>query len=86
MNELIALFQIINFNFFFKFFNKNLICIVEKRTLKIVDELIEKANINKNDLIPIIQNIYLGNTLAADDLKVLEVEDEMLNKLLDGDW
>lgn len=57
-----------------------------KRTLEIVDELIEKANINKNDLIPIVQNIYLGNTLAADDLKVLEVEENMLNKLLEGEW
>ncbi len=57
-----------------------------KRTLEIVDQLIEKANINKNDLIPIVQNIYLGNTLAADDLKVLEIEESMLNKLLDGDW
>ena len=57
-----------------------------KRTLEIVDQLIEKANINKNDLIPIVRNIYLGNTLAADDLKVLEIEESMLNKLLDGDW
>ena len=52
--------------------------------MDIVDQLIEKAKLNKNELYPLVQSIYLGKNLAADDLKLMEIDEEKLNYLLEG--
>jgi hypothetical protein len=54
------------------------------RTLDIVDELAEKAKLDKNELYPVVQSVFLGNNLAADDLKLMEIDEEKLNYLLEG--
>jgi sister chromatid cohesion protein DCC1 len=45
----------------------------------------EKAKLNKNELEPLIQHIYLGSSvLANEEYKLLEMDEEKLNYLLDG--
>ena len=56
----------------------------KKRTFEAVDELVEKAKLNKNELYPSVQNIYLGGSLANDEFKLLEVDEEKLKYLLEG--
>ena len=44
----------------------------------------DKAKLNKNELYPIVQTVYLGKSLAADDLKLMEIDEDKLNYLLEG--
>jgi hypothetical protein len=37
-----------------------------------------------NDLKPMVQDIYFGDTIVSDDLKLLEVDQSMLDYLLEG--
>ena len=52
--------------------------------LDTIDQLVEKAKLNKNELYPIVQTFYLGKNLAADNLKLMEIDEEKLNYLLEG--
>ena len=54
------------------------------RSLDIVDQLIDKAKLNKGELYPLVQSIYMGKNLAADDLKLMEIDEDKLNYLLEG--
>jgi hypothetical protein len=45
---------------------------------------VDKAKLNKNELYPIVQTVYLGKSLAADDLKLMEIDEDKLNYLLEG--
>ncbi len=56
----------------------------KKRNLDTIDQLVEKAKLNKNELYPIVQTVYLGKNLAADNLKLMEIDEEKLNYLLEG--
>ena len=49
-----------------------------------MDRLLGAARLEKDDFHPIAQTIYLGSNIASDDLKLLEVDEENLNFLLDG--
>lgn len=55
------------------------------RTQQLIDELIEKAKLNKEELTPFIQHIYLGDSVTAnDEYKLLELDEDKLDYLLDG--
>ena len=56
----------------------------KNRNLDTIDQLVEKAKLNKNELYPIVQTVYLGKNLAADNLKLMEIDEEKLNYLLEG--
>jgi hypothetical protein len=49
-----------------------------------VKNLLEKAKINECDLIPIVQNIYLGPNLTSDEYKLLEIDEDKLEYLKQG--
>ncbi len=65
------------------FRSKIFVCIKKFSSIEIVNELIEKAKLNKNELKPLVQNIYLAKSLAADDIKLLELDEEKLQYLLE---
>jgi len=56
----------------------------KNRNLDTIDQLVDKAKLNKNELYPIVQTVYLGKNLAADNLKLMEIDEEKLNYLLEG--
>lgn len=58
--------------------------IKNKRNMEIVDELVEKAKINREDLTPIVQNIYLTDSIASEEYKLLELDQAKLDYLLQG--
>ena len=49
-----------------------------------IDKLLHRANIDTKDLKPLVQNIYFGETIVSDDLKLFEVDQAMLDYLLEG--
>jgi hypothetical protein len=50
----------------------------------VVDDLIDKAKINKQDLMPVVQNIHLTSGISSDEYKLLELDQEKLAYLLEG--
>lgn len=56
----------------------------KKRTIDITDKVLDAAKLDKNDYLPITQSIYLSKHIANDDLKLLEIDEENLNYLLEG--
>ena len=54
------------------------------RTIDIVDDLVDKAKLNKDDLMPLVQNVNLTNTIANDEYRLMELDQEKLNYLLEG--
>lgn len=55
-----------------------------KRNFELVDKLLHRANINQNDLKPLVQNVYFGNTIVSDEYKILQVDQPMLDYLMEG--
>ena len=53
------------------------------RNHNLISELVEKANLTKNDLYPIIQTIFLGKTLATDDFELKSLDEERLSYFVD---
>ncbi len=49
-----------------------------------VDKLLFRAGIDTKDLKPLVQNIYFGESIVSDDLKLFEVDQNMLDYLLEG--
>jgi len=56
----------------------------QKREMATIDKLLHRANIDTKDLKPLVQNIYFGETIVSDDLKLFEVDQAMLDYLLEG--
>lgn len=54
------------------------------RSIEIVNELLDKAKLNKNDLKPTVQNIYLGKSIASDEIKLIELDEAKIQYLIDG--
>ena len=54
------------------------------RSVELVDELLEKANLNAGELMPLVQNVYLTKTIAADDLTLMQLDEAKLQYLLEG--
>ncbi len=58
--------------------------LLNNRKLETVDRLLDAARLDKDDFYPNVQTIYLGSNITNDDLKLLEVDEENLNFLLEG--
>lgn len=55
------------------------------RSKELLDELIEKAKLNKDELEPLVQHIYLSDSLTAnEEYKLLELDEDSLDYLLEG--
>lgn len=55
------------------------------RSQELLDELIDKAKLNKDDLEPLVQHIYLSDSLTEnEEYKLLEMDEDGLNYLLEG--
>jgi len=59
------------------FFNNN-------RSFVKIDELLMRAKLDKNEMLPLVQSVCFSNNIASDELKLLEVDNNMLDYLLDG--
>jgi len=58
---------------------------VHERGFDVIDQLLTRAKLDPvNDLKPLVQDIYFGDSIASDDLKLFEVEQSMLDYLLEG--
>lgn len=49
-----------------------------------IDQLLTRAKLDKNDMLPLVQNICFGSDIASDELKLMEVDKNMLEYLLEG--
>lgn len=57
----------------------------ETRSKELLDELLDKAKLNKDELKPLVQHIYLSDSLTAnEEYKLLELDEDGLNYLLEG--
>lgn len=55
------------------------------RSKELLDELLDKAKLNKDELQPLVQHIYLSDSLTAnEEYKLLELDEDGLNYLLEG--
>ncbi|CAF0865449.1 unnamed protein product [Brachionus calyciflorus] len=55
------------------------------RSTELIDELLDKAKLNKEELEPFVQHIYLGNSVTLnEEYKLLELDEEKLNYLIEG--
>lgn len=55
------------------------------RSKELLDELIDKAKLNKEELESLVQHIYLSDSLTAnEEYKLLELDEDSLDYLLEG--
>lgn len=54
------------------------------RTLKNVEDMLTKATIDKNEIKPLAQSIFLSKNITSDEYKLLELDEDKLNYLLEG--
>lgn len=46
--------------------------------------MLTKATIDKNEIKPLAQSIFLSKNITSDEYKLLELDEEKLNYLLEG--
>jgi len=54
------------------------------RQFQTIDTILEDAKLDKNDFAGAVQSIFMNKDMASDDLKLLEVDNDTLNYLLEG--
>ena len=55
-----------------------------EKGLKNFEELLLKAKLERNELMPLVQNVYLGSNVSADEIKLIELDEKTLNNILEG--
>ena len=54
------------------------------RDIETAEKILDAAKLDKNDYLPTILSIYIGNDISNEDLKLLEVDEKTLGYLLNG--
>ncbi len=49
-----------------------------------MDELLNRAKLNQDDLLPTVHGINLTSTISSDEYKLLELDQEKLKYLMEG--
>ena len=56
----------------------------QNRGFNKIDQLLTRAKLDKNEMLPLVQNVTFGSDIASDEYKLLELDNNMLDYLLQG--